>query len=157
MTDVNYSSNATRVSIPKGMVYLSLRSSDGEVGLSGGSDRRSLRITQLPQDVTVTAHNSSGPVGAGTTARVNDPWSSNYQVSPRGSDSNAPLQVNAPGGRVTQPTPGKVVYTPTQPGVNTVDRWGDITTSVTVNASGGGAQTTQPKAKGSKKRGARDE
>jgi hypothetical protein len=117
-----------------------------------------VEITQVPQDVTVTAHNSSGPVGVGKATPVNEPVVITYQVNPIGSDGNAPLQVNAPGGRVTQAKPGTVVYTPTQPGVNNVElSWGDLTTSVTVNASGGAVQRTQPKAKGAKKGGARDE
>jgi hypothetical protein len=123
-----------------------------------------VEITQLPQDVTVTAHNSDGPVGVANSTPVNEPVVITYQVNPVGSDANAPLNVNAPGGRVTQPAPGKVVYTPTQPGVNTVDlSWGDVKTSVTVNASvpvspsGGTTQRTQPKTKGAKKGGARDE
>lgn len=117
-----------------------------------------IEITQVPQEVTVTAHNSAGPVGVGTVTQMYEPVVITYQVDPIGSDSNAPLGVNAPGGRVTQPTPGKVVYTPTQPGVNKVElSWGDLTTSVTVNASGGGGQSTQPKATGRAAGGARDE
>ena len=119
-----------------------------------------VEITQVPRSVTVTAHDANGPVGVGRSTRVNQPVYINYEVTPPGSEANTPLQVHAPGGQVTQPKPGTVVYTPTQPGINTVDlSWGDVTTSVTINATPGTtpAPTPQTKGKTSKKRSARDE
>jgi hypothetical protein len=117
-----------------------------------------VEITEVPQDVAVTAHNSDGPVGTGVSTHVNQPVVISYQVSPPGSDSNAPLRVSAPGGRVTQPHRGTVVYTPTRPEVNKVElSWGNLTTSVTIDASGAAGGTTQPKATGSTKGGACNE
>jgi hypothetical protein len=117
-----------------------------------------VEVTDVPEDVTVTVHNSGGPLGTGASTPVGQPVVIRYQVNPAGSDSQAPLRVSAPGGRVTQPHPGTVVYTPTTPGVNTVElSWGSLTTSLTIDASAAAGDTPPSSATGQTRRGARDE
>jgi hypothetical protein len=104
-----------------------------------------IEIIQVPRTANVGVYTSAGPLGEKQSVGINDTVVIRYRVTPAGSDANAPLSLNAPGGDITQKGPGVLVYKPARDGTNPVElTWGDLKVSVPIsvgrNDSTGGLQ-----------------
>jgi hypothetical protein len=97
-----------------------------------------IEIKQVPRSATVSAFTSSGALAEGQSVAVNDAVVIHYRAHPPGSDANAPLRVNAPGGDLLQTArPGVLVYRPFQHGNTQVEfAWGNLQLRVPVNVVG---------------------
>jgi hypothetical protein len=94
-----------------------------------------LEVKQMPTDATFAIFAKTGLLARDASVAVGDTVAIHYRVKPPGSEVNAPLSVNAPGGTVTAGArPGLLLYRPTAPGNTPVElSWGKLKVAVPVN------------------------